>query len=143
VPEFEENDWELAGYATEADFQLDQADWERVAESFARMTESFARIQAAVQDAQLSINSFRGDDMAVDIRRSEYPMTDGYGTYWYDPSGMHSNEPGECFMCKKLTNRIDIDFHGYFCDSDECNEQIRIDLEMANSEDRNRTEDDQ
>jgi len=85
------------------------------------------------ESAANSFNAFReAQDMAVDIRHNEYPMRDGYGTYWYDPSGMHSDEPGECFMCRKLTNRIDIDFHGYFCDSEECNEAIRKDLERLN-----------
>ncbi|ASR77901.1 hypothetical protein FDI38_gp065 [Streptomyces phage Peebs] len=70
--------------------------------------------------------------MAVDIRHGEYPGRDSYGTYWYDPSGFHSDDPHVCFICGRPTGRIDIDFHGAFCNSEECNEVIRQDLERLN-----------
>ncbi len=70
--------------------------------------------------------------MAVDIRHSEYPRRDGYGTYWYDSCGMHEETVHPCFMCDQPTHRLDINFHAYFCNSDECNEAVRLDLERLN-----------
>lgn len=91
---------------------------------------NMAEAARRMNDAFLSIReTMEGPDMAIDIRHGEYPRWDGYGTYWYDSSGMYSEEPAPCFMCKQLTHRLDIDFHGYFCNSDACNEAVRKDLE--------------
>ncbi len=71
-----------------------------------------------------------------------YPYTDEYGYYWYDPSGFRQfivTETGSrltiqspCFICHTLTDRIDIDYHGVFCNSEECNKQIDDDLRSIN-----------
>lgn len=72
-----------------------------------------------------------------------YPYTDEYGYYWYDSSGfrqMIGTETGRfpikspCFICHKLTDRVDIDYHGMFCNSEECNEHIAEDLRRVNDE---------
>lgn len=70
-----------------------------------------------------------------------YPYTDEYGYHWYDSSGFRqtiSTETGRkpvkspCFICHKLTDRVDIDYHGMFCNSEECNKQIDEDLRRIN-----------
>lgn len=70
-----------------------------------------------------------------------YPYLDAYGYVWFDPSGFQQHVyindtycPVEspCFVCGKLTERVDIDYHGVFCNSEECNEKITRDLEMIN-----------
>ena len=52
-----------------------------------------------------------------------YPLVDGYGCVWIDPSGFleRNGNSESCFICNRKTNRIDIDYHGYFCDSYACN----------------------
>lgn len=60
--------------------------------------------------------------------------TDHLGFKWVskeDSSGMYSDEPYPCFMCGKDTHRIDINFQGYFCDSNACNDKIREELEQS------------
>jgi hypothetical protein len=96
------------------------ASMRNMAEAARRMNEAFLTIRETMEEA---------DEVAVDIRHGEYPRWDGYGTYWYDTSGMHSNTQVPCFICKQLTHRLDIDFHAYFCNSDACNEEVRKDLE--------------
>ena len=75
--------------------------------------------------------------VTVEASDIEYPYTDEYGYYWYDSSGFRqtvSTETGRvpikspCFICHQLTDRIDIDYHGTFCNSDACNKQIDDDL---------------
>ncbi|AXH67389.1 hypothetical protein SEA_WOFFORD_255 [Streptomyces phage Wofford] len=119
---------------------------ERITAALNQIAESFERlslIEASFADIREVMET------AVDIRHNEYPMRDGYGTYWYDPSGFHADSEGECFMCKNLTSRIDIDYHGYFCDSHDCNEAVRKELERLNGgpeetdENRNRSQNDQ
>jgi endogenous inhibitor of DNA gyrase (YacG/DUF329 family) len=70
-----------------------------------------------------------------------YPYTDGYGYYWYDSSGFRqtvTTEAGSksilspCFICGKPTDRVDIDYHGIFCNSEACNKQIDDDLRRIN-----------
>lgn len=66
----------------------------------------------------------------------EYPFTDKYGYTWYDMSGF-AGDVAPCFICNRLVDRIDIDYHGNFCNSKECNDFIAEDLErrMTASED--------
>lgn len=59
-----------------------------------------------------------------------YPYTDEAGFTWIDRSGMLTEEKYPCFMCKRPTTRVDIDFHGYFCNSYACN--LQIDQELKN-----------
>jgi hypothetical protein len=133
VPSWQESDWELAGYLSAEDFQLAQVQWERVAEELVTLRDRMREIGPVAEAASISLNAFReAQDMALGIRHSEYPMRDGYGTYWYDPSGFHGDHEENCFICGEFTNRVDIDYHGYFCNSDECNEVIRKDLERLN-----------
>jgi hypothetical protein len=61
-----------------------------------------------------------------------YPLVDDYGYYWYDMSGF-AGELGPCFICNRLVDRIDIDYHGNFCNSKECNDFIEEDLNRINS----------
>ena len=64
-----------------------------------------------------------------------YPFTDEYGYTWIDPSGMFpSLKPPlnklkcPCFICGRMTARIDIDYQGYFCNSYACNLTIEFQL---------------
>lgn len=41
-----------------------------------------------------------------------------------------SETVGDCFMCGAKTNRVDLCYNGYYCGSQECEDQIRIELEM-------------
>lgn len=148
MPDSQENNWEHLGFTSEVQFVRSSEEWdeivsqfERAVESYRRIgpvvveaAESFTRFADAVEDSRvLEDNSIRETQaMAVDIRHGEYPGRDSYGTYWYDPSGFHSDDPHVCFICQRPTGRIDIDFHGAFCNSEECNEVIRLDLERAN-----------
>lgn len=59
---------------------------------------------------------------------NRYPRVDLQGYYWYDPSGFRAETAQPCFLCHDLTFRIDIDFDGYFCNSDPCNAQMEEDL---------------
>lgn len=73
-----------------------------------------------------------------------YPYTDEYGYYWYDSSGFRQTMPTEawryspvkspCFVCHQLTDRVDIDYHAVFCNSEECNKKIDEDLRRSNEE---------
>jgi hypothetical protein len=69
------------------------------------------------------------EEEMINIRRGEYPGWDSYGTYWYDPSGMHTDVAGNCFICGTSTYRLDIDFHAHFCNQTECNDEVRRQLE--------------
>lgn len=62
----------------------------------------------------------------------DFPYTDDIGCVWIDHTGWLADTPGLCFICKQETKRLDIDFAGYYCGSNECEEQIRKDLEDAN-----------
>lgn len=62
----------------------------------------------------------------------EFPYVDEYGGMWLDHSGWYKERAQPCFICKKPTHRLDIDYHGYYCMSTECEDFIRKDLERAN-----------
>ncbi|QGH76505.1 hypothetical protein SEA_DAUBENSKI_238 [Streptomyces phage Daubenski] len=125
---------------------LPEIDWEGMAEAIRDMAEAFRAIRPQLDESFQRIGPESSgvhplhqarlinevEDMAVDIRHGEYPRRDGDGTYWYDPSTLHTDEPGICFMCKAPTHRLDIDYHGHFCGSDECNEAVVRDLERLN-----------
>lgn len=153
MPDSQENDWEDIGYTNDVniDFQIPDIDWDAMRTAMETLTESFRAIRPQMEESfrRMTLSpDFSGvhpchsenqvrriretQEMAVDIRHGEYPGRDSYGTYWYDPSGFHSDEPHVCFICNRPTGRIDIDFHGAFCNSEECNEVIRLDLERAN-----------
>lgn len=55
----------------------------------------------------------------------DYPRLDGEGTYWYDALGFKAANTGQCFICHAPTDRLDINFFTYFCDSASDNEHIR------------------
>lgn len=60
------------------------------------------------------------------------PWIDPLGFKWVsqeDTCGMYSDEAYPCFICKKDTHRLDINFHGYFCNSRACNDKIGEELE--------------
>lgn len=59
-----------------------------------------------------------------------YPYTDEQGYTWTDPSGMITpdKESGPCFICRRYTARIDIDYQGYFCGAYPC--MLTIDFDM-------------
>jgi hypothetical protein len=68
-----------------------------------------------------------------------YPYVDEYDYTWLDPSGFkHFVElNGEkkyvkspCFICNRFTYRVDLDYHGIFCNSYVCNLVIQKDLEQ-------------
>lgn len=138
MPDSQENNWEHLGFTSEAQFIRSSEEWDEIVEHFRQAVNSYRTMYLAVELTSESLQSFANtlespaEDMAIDIRHGEYPGRDSYGTYWYDPSGFHSDEPHVCFICKQPTGRIDIDFHGAFCNSEECNEVIRLDLERAN-----------
>ncbi|ASR77463.1 hypothetical protein FDI36_gp058 [Streptomyces phage NootNoot] len=148
MPNSQENEWQDVGHTTDEGLSVNipEIDWEAMTEALRDLTEAFRAIRPQMEESFRRIDpEFSGvhplhhenqvrriretEDMAVDIRHGEYPRRDGDGTYWYDPSTLHTDEPGVCFMCKTPTHRLDIDYHGHFCGSDECNEAIRRDLE--------------
>ena len=148
MPDSQENDWEHLGFTNEIEFIRSTESWDEAIAGFEAVIASFRRAGPIIVDASDTMRNFitqqneadaleeeqirETQAMAVDIRHGEYPGRDSYGTYWYDPSGFHSDEPHVCFICQRPTGRIDIDFHGAFCNSEECNEVIRLDLERAN-----------
>lgn len=148
MPDSQENNWERLGFLSEVDFIISSESWDEAVHQFQEVVDACRRMEPAVAQAAESMRIISNyveearqaqeeriretEDMAVDIRHGEYPSWDSYGTYWYDPSGFHSDEPHVCFICGRPTGRIDIDFHGAFCNSEECNEVIRLDLEQAN-----------
>ncbi|QDH94069.1 hypothetical protein SEA_EVY_235 [Streptomyces phage Evy] len=148
MPDSQENEWTHLGFVSEVEFNRSVEDWDEIVAQFGRAAESYRRIGPAVLEVSESFDAFiaplreineaeeisirETEDMAVDIRHGEYPGRDSYGTYWYDPSGFHSDDSLVCFICQRPTHRVDIDFHGAFCNSEECNEVIRLDLERAN-----------
>ncbi|QJD50960.1 hypothetical protein KNV00_gp059 [Streptomyces phage Bmoc] len=149
MPDSQENEWEDLGYTTEVNIEIPEIDWDAFREAMNNLSDSIRAIRPQMEEqvrrlrlefngvhsihSEYQIRRIReSESMAVDIRHGEYPSWDSYGTYWYDPSGFHSDEPHVCFICSRPTGRIDIDFHGAFCNSEECNEVIRQDLERAN-----------
>jgi hypothetical protein len=60
-----------------------------------------------------------------------YPFKDEYGCTWFNSNSMIPNiahkEP--CFICGRPTYTIDVDYHGFFCNSYVCNLVISFDLE--------------
>lgn len=144
VPDSQENDWQNLGFSSHVEFIRSSEEWDEIVEHFRRAVDSYRRIGPVVIEATESMtrmaDSLDAEDeliretqaMAIDIRHTEYPKWDGYGTYWYDPSGFHSDDPHVCFICSRPTSRIDIDFHAAFCNSEECNDDVRRDLERLN-----------
>ena len=67
-----------------------------------------------------------------------YPYTDEYGYVWVDPYGfiskMHlklwedKQYKAPCFICSRMTSRVDIDYNAYFCRSYPCELTIEFDL---------------
>lgn len=57
-----------------------------------------------------------------------YPYNDDIGYAWVDPSGFLSVYKKPCFICQRLTNRLDINFDAFFCNSYACNLTIEFDL---------------
>ncbi len=151
MPDSQENEWEDLGYTSEVNLNIEipEIDWDALREAMNNLSESIRAIRPQMEDrvrclrpefsglhpvhSEYQVRRIReSESMAVDVRHGEYPGRDSYGTYWYDPSGFHSDDPHVCFICGRPTGRIDIDFHGAFCNSEECNEVIRQDLERAN-----------
>lgn len=60
-----------------------------------------------------------------------YPYEDDLGFVWVDSGAFLADKPGPCFICKTQTKRLDVCYDGYYCGSDECEEEIRKDLENA------------
>jgi len=58
----------------------------------------------------------------------DYPYLDDTGTLWYDSNGFRTENAGECFICKTLTDRIDINFLTFFCNAPACNDSIHAQL---------------
>lgn len=155
VPESQENEWEHLGFANEIELIESSESWDAAVAGFQAAIESFGRLRTVTVRVEDSMRQFielqretaaeeeqrirESQEMAIDIRHGEYPGRDSYGTYWYDPSGFHSDDPHVCFICHRPTCRIDIDFDGAFCNSEECNEVIRLDLERLNGGPENAT----
>jgi hypothetical protein len=135
----------------ENEFNIPEVDWDAIRTAMETLTESFCAIRPQMEEnfrrmslspdfdgvhpvhSEYQIRRIREtENMAIDIRHGEYPVRSITVTYWYDPSGFHSDDSLVCFICQRPTSRIDIDFHGAFCNSEECNEVIRLDLERAN-----------
>lgn len=135
MPDSQENEWRDLGHTSEVNLTLPEIDWEGMAMALRDLTEAFRAIRPVVVEGTLSeqqVERIQETQMAIDTRHGEYPRRDGDGTYWYDPSTLHTDESGVCFICKRPTNRLDIDYHGHFCGSEECNDFIRQDLERLN-----------
>lgn len=62
------------------------------------------------------------------VEKRDYPYVDEHGTTWLAPDTLKSNEPGPCFYCGVLTDRVDINFAAFFCGSDADEAAIDIDL---------------
>lgn len=135
MPDSQENDWQDLGYTSEVELVRSAEDWDEIVEHFQRAIRQFNALYVPVEAASHAMRAFAaqsGEDMAIDIRHSEYPKWDSYETYWYDPSGFHTDVASVCFICERPTHRLDIDFHAHFCGSDECNQRVREDLERLN-----------
>jgi hypothetical protein len=63
-----------------------------------------------------------------------FPYTDEYGFVWMDHSGWLVDKAEPCFICKTPTKRLDVGYQGHYCNSSQCEETIRKDLERANDE---------
>lgn len=129
----QENEWESPESHVESIRDADY--WDEVVENFQRAIRAFDSLHVPANAAGSAMRGWAaqsGEEMAIDIRHSEYPKWDSYGTYWYDPSGFHSDDPHVCFICERPTSRVDIDFHAAFCGSEECNNRVRQDLERLN-----------
>lgn len=68
---------------------------------------------------------------------TKFPYTDKDGWVWIDPTGydnvisvkpVDDFGPGPCFICQKETPRVDINFMTFFCNSENCNKQIKDEL---------------
>lgn len=66
-----------------------------------------------------------------------YPYMDDVGYTWIDPGGFflrflfmgkEAVQKAPCFICNRMTQRIDIDYHGYFCNSWPCIMTIHLEL---------------
>ena len=64
----------------------------------------------------------------MDVLHTKY-FIDELGFLMVDHCGMWVKTPGSCFVCKRLTHRLDTTFQTFYCDSRECNEWITEDLE--------------
>lgn len=125
MPGSQENRWH--GFRSEAEYIEAQHTWDGVVRAFERVVNSFRGMRPVVVEAESSIRDYNTalqEDPVLDLRRGEYPGWDGYGTYWYDRTGIHSNAAGVCFVCRTSTQRMDIDLRRHFCNSAECNRQI-------------------
>ena len=54
----------------------------------------------------------------------EHPYLDDTGTLWYDQNGFKAANVGQCFICKHPTDRVDINFLTFFCNTGACNRRI-------------------
>ena len=54
----------------------------------------------------------------------DYPYLDDTGTLWYDGNGFKGENTGECFICHNPTDRVDINFLTFFCNTPACNSRI-------------------
>jgi hypothetical protein len=128
VPDSQENDWQRLGFISDVELVESQESWDRAASAFESVLEEQRRLTEIVAEADMSARAFNilmeGEGM-IDMRRTDYPDRDGYGTLWYDPSGFHTDIPGACFICEKPTGRMDIDLNTYFCNRAECNNTFR------------------
>lgn len=64
----------------------------------------------------------------MEISEVVYPYVDDLGDTWVDPSGLVFLTQRKCFICKRWTNRLDMDFDDFFCNSYACNLTIELDL---------------
>lgn len=69
---------------------------------------------------------------------TKFPHTDDDGVVWLDPQGFDNVlgrdnwGPGPCFICKKETSRVDVNYMTFFCNSAECNAKIIDELNKSN-----------
>lgn len=62
------------------------------------------------------------------MEEQDYPYIDEYGTTWLDRSTMKAEYTGPCFYCGALTDRVDINFAAFFCNSPADRAGIESDL---------------
>lgn len=139
MPDSQESDWRALGFTSEVEFIEAEDEWEAVSAAFQRGLDaqrSIGPIALAAGDSLRQFANMLNEEPAyvnspIDIRHGDYPRHDSYGDYWYDASGLHSNDAGACFTCKRPTHRMDIDLHGFFCNSTECNDKYREQIEAS------------
>ena len=70
------------------------------------------------------------------MAKNEEFYTDCSGDRWCDGGGLYQDIPEPCFICGYLTHRLDLSFETFFCNGQECNGKIAMDLKAAGGTER-------